>query len=439
MTKGSNGIYSIKVPNVTAEAGAIYQVKVVQFIDGDPEKAVWHGNPDTGANIDFSLKSDCDVTVTYNPATNEIKVTGSGVTDPVYKVSYVTVVGEGFGNFLNDAVWKVDEESNRMQMVSADVYEITYKEVDTNVDLEFKFAANGTWVLNWGNIDPVVLDTPTDAYYDGGNIKLNYESDAACFDLTIRLDLTKWDADKKTGAKYTVSAKESEQPGTTEPTEAPTTKPVPTTVPATTKPVPTTVPVTTKPVPTTAPVTTKPVPTTVPVTTAPAPTVAPTTAPPATQPTTEDPCQHVPVVDKGYSATCTKDGLTDGTHCQICGKVLTPQTVIPARGHDTMDVKGYPATYDKEGLTDGKRCKRCGEWVVKQEVIPKLVRYGDVNKDGKVTIEDVTLLQKYIAELVKFDEDQLRAADTNGDGNIKIDDATEIQRFLAEIIDHLGG
>lgn len=63
---------------------------------------------------------------------------------------------------------------------------------------------------------------------------------------------------------------------------------------------------------------------------------------------------------------------------------------------------------------------------------------GDVNKDGTIDINDVTLLQKALAELEKLDEAQTLAADVTGDGNLTIDDATTIQKFLAEIIDHFG-
>ena len=422
MTKGSDGNYTITVPAVKAVSGAIYEVKVVEFKDGDPDKAIWHGKDGGDANVDFGLSKDCDVTVTYNPNTKAITVTGAGVTEPSYKLDYVTAAGSGYGNFLNGVSWDPTEESNRLTMVSPDVYEITYEEVDANTDLQFKFAANGTWVLNWGYTGDVAFDTPTEAHFDGGNIIVNYESESDYFDLTLRLDLTNWDADKRTGAKFTVIAKEIEQP-TTE-------KPEPTTV------APTTAAPTTAAPTTVAPTTVAPT-TVAPTTVAPT-TVAPTTVAPTTEaPTTEPVHVHTIVVDKGYPATCTSTGLTDGSHCETCGEVIKAQEVIPMHP-DTMVVKGYPATYEKDGLTDGVRCKRCGTWVVERQVIPKLIRYGDVNRDGQVTIDDATLLQKFIAELVPFNEDQKRAADTNGDGLIRIDDVTEIQKYVAELIHELG-
>lgn len=53
---------------------------------------------------------------------------------------------------------------------------------------------------------------------------------------------------------------------------------------------------------------------------------------------------------------------------------------------------------------------------------------GDVNLDGKTDIKDVTLIQKWIVEIVKFNEVQKKNADFNSDGIINIKDATAIQK-----------
>ena len=157
---------------------------------------------------------------------------------------------------------------------------------------------------------------------------------------------------------------------------------------------------------------------------------------------------HNEVTDKGYAATCTEEGLTDGVHCDRCGVVLREQEVIAALGHswddgeitkepteeetgvrtytcgtcgatrtETIPVlehqhiyrtvitdptcteigyttytctcgdtytadevaalghnevtdKGYAATCTEEGLTDGIHCDRCGVVLARQETIP---------------------------------------------------------------------
>ncbi|MBQ2280767.1 MAG: hypothetical protein II246_06275, partial [Ruminococcus sp.] len=172
--------------------------------------AVWHGMDGTDLNYDFMLNADCDVTVTYNPETGEINVTGDGVIPPVYNIESIAAVGNGQNNFLNGIVWDPAAEENKMEEVSEGVYEITFEECDTNTDYQFKFAANGGWDINWGLDTDVVYNTPMEAAYNGGNALLNYESENDYVDVTLRLDLTNWDTIKKTGAKITVFVEEVE-------------------------------------------------------------------------------------------------------------------------------------------------------------------------------------------------------------------------------------
>ena len=70
-------------------------------------------------------------------------------------------------------------------------------------------------------------------------------------------------------------------------------------------------------------------------------------------------CDHNVVVDPGRDATCTADGLTDGSHCSKCGLVLTAQTVIKATGHSYVSTN-IPANcrdYAKISYT----CIQCGD------------------------------------------------------------------------------
>lgn len=69
--------------------------------------------------------------------------------------------------------------------------------------------------------------------------------------------------------------------------------------------------------------------------------------------------------------------------------------------------------------------------------VPDKPEKGDVNGDGKVTVDDVTTIQKYIADAVKFDDAQITVADVNNDGKVNIDDVTMIQKFIADMIPSL--
>lgn len=59
---------------------------------------------------------------------------------------------------------------------------------------------------------------------------------------------------------------------------------------------------------------------------------------------------------------------------------------------------------------------------------------GDVNTDGKLSVRDATLVQKYLAKITMLNDDKIMLADYDYNGNINIKDATAIQKKLAKII-----
>jgi len=60
------------------------------------------------------------------------------------------------------------------------------------------------------------------------------------------------------------------------------------------------------------------------------------------------------------------------------------------------------------------------------------VKLGDVDGNGIVNINDVTEIQRYLAELDVLEGISLYASDANRDGVLDISDATAIQMYLAE-------
>ena len=63
---------------------------------------------------------------------------------------------------------------------------------------------------------------------------------------------------------------------------------------------------------------------------------------------------------------------------------------------------------------------------------------GDVTGDGKVSVDDATYIQKYIADLVSMTSQQQQAANVDGDNEISIKDATEIQKHVSGMSSVLG-
>jgi len=77
---------------------------------------------------------------------------------------------------------------------------------------------------------------------------------------------------------------------------------------------------------------------------------------------------HVGVIVKGKEATCTESGLTDGKKCFVCGKILTAQTPVSAKGHSWgKGVITKEPTETETGIRSFD-CTACGE--IKTETIP---------------------------------------------------------------------
>ena len=79
-----------------------------------------------------------------------------------------------------------------------------------------------------------------------------------------------------------------------------------------------------------------------------------------TEPDKEDVCEHVEVTDNAVEPTCTEKGLTEGTHCSKCGKILQAQNEIPALGHDIEHHAGQSATCTEKGWKAYVTCTRDG-------------------------------------------------------------------------------
>ena len=57
---------------------------------------------------------------------------------------------------------------------------------------------------------------------------------------------------------------------------------------------------------------------------------------------------------------------------------------------------------------------------------------GDTNGDGKIDINDVTVIQRCMAEYIELTAELEAVADVNGDDKVDINDATHLQKYLAE-------
>lgn len=102
---------------------------------------------------------------------------------------------------------------------------------------------------------------------------------------------------------------------------------------------------------------------------------------------------HTPVFDFGYASTCTVPGLSNGTHCEVCGAVITAREPLPLKPHTydenyTCTVCGaidpnkpheHTLVSDKKdptcteaGYTETVFCSTCGEVLMKKTELKAL-------------------------------------------------------------------
>lgn len=130
----------------------------------------------------------------------------------------VSALAEGGGSNANTGLtigivgnlnqWVVSH-SISMKEVSPAVYEVTFENKsygDINGSVGFLFVKDNSWDNSWG-FGTVSSGELHDAFYGGDYIKIDPGSDAeeSTHNFIIRLDLTNWDWNTKTGATFTVT------------------------------------------------------------------------------------------------------------------------------------------------------------------------------------------------------------------------------------------
>ena len=113
------------------------------------------------------------------------------------------------------------------------------------------------------------------------------------------------------------------------------------------------------------------------------------------------------------------------TYYQVVDGVDGEPVEVEIAKEDITNIGTYNvvATPTRNGVLSGEAW---AQFVVNMPLL------GDANQDGKVTISDVTAIQRVLAELEAFSDLQISLADANQDGVVTIDDATTVQKYLAE-------
>lgn len=90
-----------------------------------------------------------------------------------------------------------------------------------------------------------------------------------------------------------------------------------------------------------------------------------------TEPLTDAPHIHTPVIDAAVEPTCIAEGLTEGSHCAECGEILTDQAPIERTEHKAAPTAATAPTCTAEGKGEGVACSVCGLQMTVPAVVPR--------------------------------------------------------------------
>ena len=110
-----------------------------------------------------------------------------------------------------------------------------------------------------------------------------------------------------------------------------------------------------------------------------------------------DPNNHANIVkDVAVAPTCTKTGLTEGSHCGDCNKILIAQEVVSFTNHTEVIDPAVAATCTETGLTEGSHCSVCNKILVAQKTVSALNHSftNYISNDDATCTEDGTKTAK---------------------------------------------
>ena len=110
-----------------------------------------------------------------------------------------------------------------------------------------------------------------------------------------------------------------------------------------------------------------------------------------------DPNNHANIVkDVAVAPTCTEMGLTEGSHCGDCNKILIAQEVVSSTNHTEVIDPAVAATCTETGLTEGSHCSVCNKILVAQKTVSALNHSftNYISNDDATCTEDGTKTAK---------------------------------------------
>ena len=113
-------------------------------------------------------------------------------------------------------------------------------------------------------------------------------------------------------------------------------------------------------------------------------------------------------------------------NCDNLDKVYIPRSVLSIS--ETAFTRSYPTLYV---YYDSYAYHYALDNSIRYKLLDN-VKLGDANADGKVNVNDVTAIQRHLAEVEIIEGVYYHAADTDASGIVDVIDATNLQSYLAE-------
>ena len=93
---------------------------------------------------------------------------------------------------------------------------------------------------------------------------------------------------------------------------------------------------------------------------------------------------HIEVIDSAVEANCDVEGLTEGKHCERCGKILVEQHNLGVK-HEVEIREGVASTCSEQGFTDEEHCTKCKKTLKAQKklkLLPHMFEEGVCTECG---------------------------------------------------------
>ncbi len=125
-------------------------------------------------------------------------------------------------------------------------------------------------------------------------------------------------------------------------------------------------------------------------------------------------------------------------NCEYSGKAVVPEMILENNGIALVKDKDYTVTFKNNTSVGTATAVISGignySGTVEKAFTIGYTMVGDVDMNGKVDVNDVTLIMKYNVDLINLSSEQLKFADVNEDDYVDILDATLLQQYIANCV-----